>query len=91
VASKEVAIRARAQRYLDQETLVHYLAAGLPFDGTWAGEPIQTVVAWQREPYVADLLARGLPPLGFVESARFGDYIVYAAPSPPAARYGASS
>ena len=48
------------------------------FDGTWAGEPVQALVTWQREPYVADLLGRAASTSGFVETARFGDYVGYA-------------
>jgi hypothetical protein len=77
VAAKEVAIRCRDQRYVDQENVVYLLSIGRPFDGTWAGEPVHALVAWQGEPYVADTLNRGLPAAGFVQTARFGDYVVY--------------
>jgi 4-amino-4-deoxy-L-arabinose transferase-like glycosyltransferase len=87
VASKEVAILTPAERFVDQETLVWFLATGRPVTTTWEGAPIRAVVAWQREPYVADLLARTLPPIGFTETARFDDYIVYEPLGlPPAAR-----
>ncbi|MDQ6673923.1 MAG: glycosyltransferase family 39 protein [Chloroflexota bacterium] len=76
-AAKEVAIRSRDQRYVDQDTIVYFLSTGRGFDGTWAGENLKALVAWQREPYVADLLGRGMPASGFVETARFGDYVVY--------------
>jgi hypothetical protein len=36
---------------------------------------VQTVLVWQREPYVADLFAQHLA--GYAEAARFGDYVVY--------------
>lgn len=78
VAAKEVAIRSQDQRYVDQDTIVYFLATGRGFDGTWAGEPVNALVTWQREPYVADLFGRALPAAGFVETARFGDYVVYA-------------
>jgi 4-amino-4-deoxy-L-arabinose transferase-like glycosyltransferase len=77
VAAKEVAIRSRDQRYVDQDTLVYLLSIGRPFDGTWAGEPIGAIVAWEREPYVPEVLTRALPSAGYSESARFGDYVVY--------------
>jgi hypothetical protein len=77
VAAKEVAIRSRDQRYVDQESLVYLMSIGRPFDGTWAGERVHALVAWEREAYVADMLSRALPSAGFVETARFGDYVVY--------------
>ncbi len=77
VASKEVAWLASRQRYVDQDTLVFYLASGLPFEDTWAGEPVRALVLWRREPYVATLLDRWLPGSGFREAARFGDYVAY--------------
>ncbi|HEY3057852.1 MAG TPA: glycosyltransferase family 39 protein, partial [Chloroflexota bacterium] len=77
VAAKEVAIRARNQRYVDQDNLVYLFGTGRTFDGTWQTEPVRAVVAWQREPYVADLLKRGVSAANYVESARFGDYVVY--------------
>lgn len=75
VAAKEVAWRARSQRYVDQDTLTTLLESGQPFSDAWQGEPIVAIVAWSREPYVADLLNRKL--LGFHETARLGDYVVY--------------
>ncbi len=75
VAAKEVAIRARNQHYVDQDNLVYFLSTGRGFDGTWAGQPIGTILVWQREPYVADLFAQRLP--GYREVARIGDYAVY--------------
>lgn len=80
VAAKEVAYRAGPQRYVDQDTLIATLASDRPFDGTWESQPVQTIVAWIRDPHVADLLARALPPLGYVERVRFGDYVVYQRP-----------
>jgi 4-amino-4-deoxy-L-arabinose transferase-like glycosyltransferase len=80
VAAKEVAIRARDQRYVDQDNLVYVFGTGKGFDGTWAGEPVRALVAWEREPYVADLLGRGIRAANYAEVARFGDYVVYAAP-----------
>ncbi|TME38924.1 MAG: hypothetical protein E6I75_06295 [Chloroflexi bacterium] len=77
VAAKEVAIRARAERYVDQDNLVYLLGTGRSFDGTWAGEPIHALVTWQREPYLADLFGHMLPSAGFREADRFGDYVVY--------------
>ena len=77
VAAKEVAIRSAAQRYVDQDDIVYLLGVGYSFDGTWAGEQIHALVAWQREPYVAQLLANSLPNYGFREAERFGDYVVY--------------
>jgi hypothetical protein len=77
VAAKEVAIRSHDQRYVDQESLVYLLSIGRPFDGTWAGEPVHALVAWEREAYVADVLNGGLASAGFVKTARFGDYVVY--------------
>jgi 4-amino-4-deoxy-L-arabinose transferase-like glycosyltransferase len=74
-AAKEVAIRAANQRYVDQDDLVYFISSGLGFDGTWAGQPVRTVLVWQREPYVADLFAQHLP--GYAEAARLGDYVVY--------------
>ena len=77
VAAKEVAVRARAERYVDQDNLVYLLGTGRSFDGAWAGEPIHALVTWQREPYLADLFGRMLPSAGFREADRFGDYVVY--------------
>jgi hypothetical protein len=77
IAAKEVAILTPAQRYVDQDNLFYFIGTERPFDGTWAGQPVRAGVVWDREPYVADLLARGLPPADFVETARFGDYVVY--------------
>ena len=77
VAAKEVAIRSRDQRYVDQDNLVYFLNAGRGFDGTWAGEPVRALVMWQREPYTADLFGRVLPARGFHPTERFGDYVIY--------------
>ncbi len=77
VASKEVAIRSTDQRYVDQDTLVYLLSIGQWPGNTWAGEPLHALVIWEREPYVADLLGQKAGQLGFAESARFGDYVVY--------------
>lgn len=77
VAAKEVAIRSDDLRYVDQDNLVYFLSTGRGFDGTWAGEPVQALVTWQREQYVADLFNRALPAAGFREAERFGDYVVY--------------
>jgi hypothetical protein len=77
VAAKEVAIRSREQRYVDQETIAYFLSTGRPFDASWAGEPVHALVLWQREPYVAELFDRALPSAGFREAERFGDYVVY--------------
>ncbi len=77
VGAKEVAVRSRNQRYVDQDNLVYAFGAGRMFDGTWQTEPVRAVLAWQREPYVADLLGRGVTAANYVESARFGDYVVY--------------
>jgi hypothetical protein len=95
VASKEVAWRARPQRYVDQDTLVTLLQAGRLAAPTWQGAPIAAVVALEREPYVAELLRSKLPPLGFRETYHFDDYVVYEprprgtpAPSPEAAGVG---
>jgi 4-amino-4-deoxy-L-arabinose transferase-like glycosyltransferase len=77
LSAKEVAIRSRDQRYVDQDDLVYYLGTGRGFDGTWAGEPLHALVTWQREPYIADLFSRALATSNFRETARFGDYVVY--------------
>jgi hypothetical protein len=77
VAAKEVAIRSGDLRYVDQDNIVYLLSTGRGFDGSWAGEPLRALVTWQREPYVADLFTRMLPAAGFVETTRFGDYVVY--------------
>jgi 4-amino-4-deoxy-L-arabinose transferase-like glycosyltransferase len=82
VAAKEVAIRSRDLRYVDQDSIVYFLSTGRGFDGTWAGEPLPALVTWQREPYVADLFNRALPASGFLETARFGDYVVYEPAAP---------
>ncbi|MDQ3811123.1 MAG: glycosyltransferase family 39 protein [Chloroflexota bacterium] len=81
VAAKEVAIRARNQRYVDQDNLAYALSHGRGFDGWWAGQSVRAVVAWQREPYVAELFQRGLAAANFHDTARFGDYVVYEPPS----------
>jgi hypothetical protein len=77
LAAKEVAIRTRDLRYVDQENLAYFLSVGRPFDGTWAGEALHALVLWEREPYLADLFRRGLAESRFRETARFGDYVVY--------------
>jgi hypothetical protein len=77
LAAKEVAIRSGAMRYVDQDNIVYALSIGRPFNGTWAGEPLRAMVTWQREAYVADLFSRAMPQLGFRETARFGDYVIY--------------
>jgi hypothetical protein len=77
-AAKEVAWQSPAQRYLDQDTLLAELQAGqLSSPPSWQGQPLVAVVAWQREPYVADQLHSLLLPLGFRITHRFGDYVVY--------------
>ena len=77
VASKDVAFAAKNQRYVDQDTLVTFLDADRPFGNTWQGQPIAAIVAWTRDPFIADLLSRRLPPLGFVPAERIGDYQIY--------------
>jgi hypothetical protein len=77
LSAKEVAIRTHDLSYVDQENIAYYLSMGRPFDGTWAGQPLQALVTWQREPYVAQLFAQAFPAAGFQETARFGDYVVY--------------
>jgi 4-amino-4-deoxy-L-arabinose transferase-like glycosyltransferase len=77
VASKEVAIRSRDQRYVDQDNLVYLLSIGRPFESAWAGEPLHAMVIWERDPYIADLFQRIIPGSGFSEAARFGDYVIY--------------
>jgi len=79
VAAKEVAIRSRDQRYVDQDNLVYFLNAGRGFDGTWAGEPLHALVLWQREPYTASLFSGVLASKGFREAERFGNYVIYVA------------
>ncbi len=76
-AAKEVAIRSRDQRYVDQDNLVYFLNAGRGFDGTWAGEPLRALVTWQREPYTAAVLDRAFVSKGFRQVERFGDYVIY--------------
>jgi hypothetical protein len=77
VAAKEVAIRATDQRYVDQDNIVYFVSSGRGFNGSWAGEPLQAMVVWQREPYVADLFARAAAAAGFRPTAQLGDYVVY--------------
>jgi hypothetical protein len=77
VAAKEVAIRSRDQRYVDQDDIVSVLGSGRPLPPAWQGEPIAALVTWQREPYVADLFRRAMAGAAFREEARFGDYVVY--------------
>jgi hypothetical protein len=77
VAAKEVAIRSRDQRYVDQDNLVYFLNSGRGFDGTWAGEPLHALVIWQREPYTAGLFSGVLASKGFREAERFGNYVIY--------------
>jgi hypothetical protein len=77
VAAKEVAIRARDQRYVDQDSVVYLASIGRGFDGTWMGEPVRALVVWEREAYVADVLTRALAATNFVQAERFGDYVVY--------------
>lgn len=77
LAAKEVAVRSRDDRYVDQDTIVYFLSTGRGFDRSWAGEPLKALVTWQRDAYVAALFDRALPGSGFVETARFGDYVIY--------------
>jgi hypothetical protein len=77
VGAKEVAIRSRDQRYVDQDNLIYFASVGRPFDRIWASEPLHALVTWQREPYVADQIARVAANLHFRETARFGDYVIY--------------
>ncbi len=77
VSAKEVAIRARDQRYVDQDNLVYALGNGHPFESTWMGEPVRALVTWQREPQTAALFARATAGSPFHEVARFGDYVIY--------------
>jgi hypothetical protein len=77
LAAKEVAVRSRDQRYVDQDNLVYALGIGRRFDGTWAGEPLRALVTWQREPYIAQLFDRALSASNFHPTARFGDYVIY--------------
>jgi 4-amino-4-deoxy-L-arabinose transferase-like glycosyltransferase len=76
-AAKELAWQSPAQRYLDQDTLLAELQAGQITSPSWQGQRLVAVVAWQREPYVADQLRSHLLPLGFRVTHRFGDYVVY--------------
>jgi hypothetical protein len=78
LSAKEVAIRTRDQRYVDQDNLVYAVGTGHPFEATWMGEPLQALVTWQREPYLADLFARATAGSNFHEVARYGDYVIYA-------------
>jgi 4-amino-4-deoxy-L-arabinose transferase-like glycosyltransferase len=77
VASKEVALASHAQRYVDQDNIVYLLSIGRPLESTWAGEPLEALVIWERDPYIADLFARRVPGSGFAEAGHFGDYVVY--------------
>ena len=56
---------------------MYLLSIGRPFESAWAGEPLQALVIWERDPYIADLFQRVIPGSGFAEAARFGDYVVY--------------
>ncbi|MBV9355825.1 MAG: glycosyltransferase family 39 protein [Chloroflexi bacterium] len=76
-AAKELAWQSPAQRYLDQDTLLAELQSGAISSPSWQDQPLVAVVAWQREPYVADQLRSRLLPLGFRVTHRFGDYVVY--------------
>jgi hypothetical protein len=77
VGAKEVAVVARNQHYVDQESLWYLFSKGQPFYKTWAGEPVRAIVAWEREPYIALLASRSLDFVGYHEVARFGDYVIY--------------
>jgi 4-amino-4-deoxy-L-arabinose transferase-like glycosyltransferase len=77
LSAKEVAIRTPDLSYVDQENVAYALSIGRAFDGTWAGRPLQALVTWQREPYVAELFTRAFPAAGYHETARFGEYVVY--------------
>jgi hypothetical protein len=77
VAAKEVAILARNQHYVDQESLWYLFSTGAPFYKTWAGEPVRAVIAWEREPYIAFLASHSLELVGYHEVARLGDYVIY--------------
>jgi len=78
LSAKEVAIRSQDQRYVDQDNLVYAQSIGRAFEPTWMGEPLQALVTWQREPYLADLFARAAAGANFHEVARYGDYVIYA-------------
>lgn len=77
VAAKEVAILARNQHYIDQESLWYLFSTGAPFYKTWAGEPVRAIISWEREPYIEQLVSRSLALVGYHEADRFGDYVVY--------------
>ena len=77
VAAKEVAVVARNQHYVDQESLWYAFSKGQPFYKTWAGEPVRAIIAWEREPYIVQLVSHSLDFVGYHEVARFGDYVVY--------------
>jgi 4-amino-4-deoxy-L-arabinose transferase-like glycosyltransferase len=77
VAAKEVAVVARNQHYVDQESLWYVFSKGEPFYKTWAGEPVSAIIAWEREPYIVQLVSHSLDFVGYREVARFGDYVVY--------------
>jgi hypothetical protein len=78
LSAKEVAIRSRDQRYVDQDNLVYALSTGRSFDPSWMGEPLAALVTWQREPYLVDLFSRALDGSRFREVAHYGDYVIYA-------------
>jgi 4-amino-4-deoxy-L-arabinose transferase-like glycosyltransferase len=77
VAAKEVAVVARNQHYVDQESLWYLFATGQPFYKAWAGEPVRAIVTWEREPYILQLVSQSLAFVGYHEVTRFGDYVVY--------------
>ena len=72
-----MAVVARNQHYVDQESLWYVFSQGAPFYKTWAGEPVRAIVAWERDPYIAMLATRSLGFVGYHEVTRFGDYVIY--------------
>lgn len=77
LAPKEVAVRSRARQYVDQENAWAIVGATGRFDGTWGGQPLHTLVTWQRDSAVASLWQTGLDPSHYAEVARYGDYVMY--------------
>ena len=43
----------------------------------WQGEPLQALVIWERDPYIAMLASQSLGFVGYHEVTRFGDYVIY--------------
>lgn len=77
VASKDVAWYAQNRRYLDQDTLEHFVRlAGNRFDGRLLGYDVRVLALWDRPDFFQDLYREALSP-GYEQMERRGDYAIW--------------